>query len=250
MKFDAWYTEPQTENLSLSTKLKDILYVGQSEYQEIQVLDTYEFGRVLILENTYQTSERDEFIYHELISHPALFTHGNPKKVLVIGGGDGGTVREVLKHKSVEKIDFVELDGQVVEVAKKFLPTLSCEIDNEKVNTIITDGIKYVAETTEKYDVILVDCPDPVGPAAGLFEKEFYNNLFKCLNEDGIMVQQTESPLLHEKLINKNQRTLKRCWLFNDSPTCLQYSNIPKRILELYIGFKEKRSLNFRCFGN
>jgi len=244
MKFDAWYTEPQTENLSLSTKLKDILYVGQSEYQEIQVLDTYEFGRVLILENTYQTSERDEFIYHELISHPALFTHGNPKKVLVIGGGDGGSVREVLKHKSVEKIDFVELDGMVVEVAKQFLPTLSCEIDNEKVNTIITDGIKYVAETTEKYDVILVDCPDPVGPAAGLFEKEFYNNLFKCLNEDGIMVQQTESPLLHEKLINKIKGHLKDAGFSTIRPLVCSIPTYPSGFWSFTLASKKNDPLN------
>ncbi|MCS3900610.1 polyamine aminopropyltransferase [Methanococcus voltae] len=206
MKFDAWYTEPQTENLSLSTKIKDILYVGKSEYQEIQVIDTYEYGKTLILENTYQTTERDEFIYHELISHPALFTHGNPKNVLVIGGGDGGTVREVLKHETVENVDFVELDGMVIEACKKYMPTLSCKIDDEKVNVIITDGIKYVADvakTEKRYDVIIVDCPDPVGPAAGLFEMEFYNNLYKCLTDDGVMVQQTESPLLHESLISK-----------------------------------------------
>ncbi|MBP2172223.1 polyamine aminopropyltransferase [Methanococcus voltae] len=212
MKFDAWYTEPQTENLSLSTKIKDILYVGKSEYQEIQVIDTYEYGKTLILENTYQTTERDEFIYHELISHPALFTHGNPKNVLVIGGGDGGTVREVLKHETVESVDFVELDGMVIEACKKYMPTLSCKIDDEKVNVIVTDGIKYVADvakTAKRYDVIIVDCPDPVGPAAGLFEMEFYNNLYKCLTDDGVMVQQTESPLLHETLISKIKGHLK-----------------------------------------
>ena len=208
-KCELWFSEYQTKALKLSTKIKNVLYTGHSEYQEIQILDTVEFGRALILDNTYQTTEKDEFIYHELISHPALFTHPNPKKVLVIGGGDGGTVREVVKHKSVEKVDFVELDEKVVEVCKKYMPTLSSEIDNEKVNTIFTDGIKYVAETEERYDVIIVDCPDPVGPAKGLFEKEFYKNVYKCLNDDGVMVQQTESPLFNKDLIKDIQTYLK-----------------------------------------
>ncbi len=209
MKCELWFSEYQTKALKLSTKIKNVLYTGNSKYQEIQILDTVEFGKALILDNTYQTTERDEFIYHELISHPALFTHPNPKKVLVIGGGDGGTVREVVKHKTVEKVDFVELDEMVVEVCKKYMPTLSCEIDNEKVNTLFTDGIKYVAETEEKYDVIIVDCPDPVGPAKGLFEKEFYKNVYKCLNDDGVMVQQTESPLFNKDLIKDIQTYLK-----------------------------------------
>ncbi len=209
MKFDLWYSENQTNTLRLSTKIKSVLYCSKSQYQEIQIIDSYDFGKILILDNTYQTTERDEFIYHELISHPALFTHPNPKSVLVIGGGDGGTVREVVKHKSVEKVHFVELDGEVVKACKEHLPTLSCEIDNPKVSVIITDGIKYVAETENKYDVIIVDCPDPVGPAKGLFEKEFYKNVFKCLNEDGLMVQQTESPLFNEDLINNIKGYLK-----------------------------------------
>ncbi len=209
MPCELWFSEYQTKNLKLSVKVKDILYSEKSEYQEIVILDTYEYGKVLILDNTYQTTEKDEFIYHELISHPALFTHPNPKNVLVIGGGDGGTVREVLKHKSVENIDFVELDEKVVDACKKYMPSLSCKIDDEKVNTLFTDGIKYVAETDKKYDVIIVDCPDPVGPAKGLFEKEFYKNIFKCLNDDGIVVQQTESPLFNKDLIKNVQKYLK-----------------------------------------
>jgi len=183
--------------------------MDKSEFQEIEIIDTYDFGKVLILDNTFQTTEGDEFIYHELISHIPLFTHPNPKNVLVIGGGDGGTVREVVKHKSVEAVDFVELDKKVIEACKKYMPKLSCEIDNEKVNLIITDGIKYVAETNKKYDVIIVDCPDPVGPAKGLFEKEFYKNIFKCLNDDGVMVQQSESPLYNLDLIQNICRYLK-----------------------------------------
>ncbi len=208
-KCHIWFTEYHNNNVALSVRVKDILYMDKSEFQEIEIIDTYDFGKVLILDNTFQTTEGDEFIYHELISHVPLFTHPNPKNVLVIGGGDGGTVREVVKHKSVEVVDFVELDKKVIEACKKYMPKLSCEIDNEKVNLIITDGIKYVAETNKKYDVIIVDCPDPVGPAKGLFEKEFYKNIFKCLNDDGIMVQQSESPLYNLDLIQNICRYLK-----------------------------------------
>ncbi|WP_423792816.1 spermidine synthase [Methanocaldococcus indicus] len=208
MNFNCWFTEIHNNNISFSVRVKNILYIGKSKYQEIVVIDTYDFGRALILDNTFQTTERDEFIYHELITHIPLFTHPNPKDVLVIGGGDGGTVREVLKHP-VERVDFVELDEKVIEVAKKYLPKLSCKIDDEKVNLIITDGIKYVAETDKKYDVVIVDCPDPVGPAKGLFEKEFYKNVFKCLKEDGLMVQQTESPLYDLELIKNIAKYLK-----------------------------------------
>ncbi|ADC69766.1 spermidine synthase [Methanocaldococcus sp. FS406-22] len=208
-KCHIWFTEFHNNNVALSVRVKDILYREKSEFQEIEIIDTYDFGKALILDNTFQTTERDEFIYHELISHIPLFTHPNPKNVLVIGGGDGGTVREVVKHKSVETVDFVELDKKVIEACKKYMPKLSCEIDNEKVNLIITDGIRYVAETDKKYDVIIVDCPDPVGPAKGLFEKEFYKNVFKCLNDDGIMVQQSESPLYNLDLIQNICRYLK-----------------------------------------
>ena len=208
-KCHIWFTEYHNNNVALSVRVKDILYMDKSEFQEIEIIDTYDFGKVLVLDNTFQTTERDEFIYHELIAHIPLFTHPNPKNVLVIGGGDGGTVREVVKHKSVETVDFVELDKKVIEACKKYMPKLSCEIDNEKVNLIITDGIKYVAETDKKYDVIIVDCPDPVGPAKGLFEKEFYKNVFKCLNDDGIMVQQSESPLYNLDLIQDICRYLK-----------------------------------------
>ncbi|CAB3289374.1 Polyamine aminopropyltransferase [Methanocaldococcus lauensis] len=208
-KCHIWFTEYHNNNVALSVRVKDILYRDKSEFQEIEIIDTYDFGKVLILDNTFQTTERDEFIYHELISHIPLFTHPNPKNVLVIGGGDGGTVREVVKHKSVESVDFVELDRKVIEACKKYMPKLSCEMDNEKVNVIITDGIKYVAETDKKYDVIIIDCPDPVGPAKGLFEKEFYKNVFKCLNDEGIMVQQSESPLYNLDLIQNICRYLK-----------------------------------------
>ncbi|NPA62587.1 MAG: spermidine synthase [Methanococci archaeon] len=208
-KCQIWFTEYHNNNVALSVRIKDILYREKSEFQEIEIVDSYDFGKVLILDNTFQTTERDEFIYHELISHIPLFTHPNPKRVLVIGGGDGGTVREVVKHDSVEVVDFVELDEKVIEACKKYMPKLSCEIENEKVNVLITDGIKYVAETENKYDVIIVDCPDPVGPAKGLFEKEFYKNVFKCLNDDGIMVQQSESPLYNLDLIQNICKYLK-----------------------------------------
>ncbi|WP_457611786.1 spermidine synthase [Methanocaldococcus sp.] len=239
-----WFTEYHNKNVALSVRVKDILYRDKSKYQEIAILDTYDFGKVLVLDNTYQTTEFDEFIYHELISHIPLFTHPNPKKVLVIGGGDGGTVREVVKHDTVERIDFVELDEKVLEACKKYMPNLSCEMENEKVNIIITDGIKYVAETDEKYDVIIIDCPDPVGPAKGLFEKEFYKNVFKCLNDDGLMVQQSESPLYNLDLIKNIAKYLKESGFKIIMPYVYPMPSYPSGMWSFMLASKKYNPLN------
>ncbi|WP_456472379.1 spermidine synthase [Methanocaldococcus sp.] len=241
---DIWFTEYHNKNVALSVRVKDILYRDKSKYQEIAILDTYDFGKVLVLDNTYQTTEFDEFIYHELISHIPLFTHPNPKKVLVIGGGDGGTVREVVKHDTVERIDFVELDEKVLEACKKYMPNLSCEMENEKVNIIITDGIKYVAETDEKYDVIIIDCPDPVGPAKGLFEKEFYKNVFKCLNDDGLMVQQSESPLYNLDLIKNIAKYLKESGFKIIMPYVYPMPSYPSGMWSFMLASKKYNPLN------
>ena len=241
---DIWFTEYHNKNVALSVRVKDILYRDKSKYQEIAILDTYDFGKVLVLDNTYQTTEFDEFIYHELISHIPLFTHPNPKKVLVIGGGDGGTVREVVKHDTVERIDFVELDEKVLEACKKYMPNLSCEMENEKVNIIITDGIKYVAETNEKYDVIIIDCPDPVGPAKGLFEKEFYKNVFKCLNDDGLMVQQSESPLYNLDLIKNIAKYLKELGFKIIMPYVYPMPSYPSGMWSFMLASKKYNPLN------
>ena len=184
-------------------RIKKILYNERSDFQDILIAETYKFGKILLLDNAIMLTERFEFFYHEAISHPALFTHKNPKNVLIIGGGDGGTLREVLKHKEVENVDLVEIDKKVIESCKKYIKTVSKSFDDPKANVIIMDGIKYVNETDRRYDIILVDSADPKGPAVVLFKKEFFKNCYKILNDDGIIVTQAESPVFYSDYFKK-----------------------------------------------
>ncbi|EAX47743.1 spermidine synthase [Thermosinus carboxydivorans Nor1] len=202
---ELWITEWQTKNLGLTCRVKEALFTGRSEFQEVVVVDTDEFGRMLVLDGVFQTSIFDEFVYHEMIAHVPLFTHPNPKNVLVIGGGDGGTIREVVKHPSVERAEMVEIDGLVVEVCKKYLPEISEALINNhpKVHLKIDDGIKHMKEAENFYDVIIVDCSDPIGPGEGLFTYEFYKDVYKALKADGLFVQQTESPFFHQPLVKR-----------------------------------------------
>ena len=183
---DLWIREMQEENAAMIYKVKETLHTEKTKYQELAILDTYEFGRMLVLDGIVQTTIRDEFAYHEMITHIPLFTHNNPKKVLVIGGGDGGTIREILKHKSVEKAVLCEIDERVVELSKKYLPEISCGLSDPRVEVFIGDGIKYVREHNNEFDVAIVDSPDPIGAAVGLFSIDFYSSLYDCLKADGI----------------------------------------------------------------
>ena len=200
---ELWFTEFQTKNLGLTARIKETLYMGKSDFQDVAVVDTFEFGRMLVLDGVFQTSIYDEFIYHEMIAHVPMLTHPNPKRVLVIGGGDGGTVREVLKHSTVERVEMVEIDGLVVEVSKKFLPEISEALiaNPAKLELKIDDGIRHMAEAQDLYDVIIVDCSDPIGPGEGLFTPAFYRDVHKALKADGLFVQQTESPFYHQELL-------------------------------------------------
>ncbi|WP_371380710.1 polyamine aminopropyltransferase [Sporomusa aerivorans] len=202
---ELWYTEYQTRNLGLTARIKATLFSGQSDYQEVAVVDSHEFGRMLVLDGVFQTSVFDEFIYHEMIAHVPLFAHPDPKTVLVIGGGDGGTIREVVKHQSVEVAEMVEIDGLVVDVSKKYLPEISQALNENhpKLRLKIGDGIKHMQEVENKYDVIIVDCSDPIGPGEGLFTHAFYQNVHRALKPDGLFVQQTESPFYHQELIRR-----------------------------------------------
>lgn len=192
-----WFTEYQTKNTGITAKVKEAK-TFQSQYQEILILDTYEYGKMLVLDGAVQTTERDEFIYHEMLTHPALLKHPNPERVLVIGGGDGGTVREVLKHENVKEVHLCEIDGDVIALSKQYLPTISCELENPKVKIFVEDGNKFLDERKNYYDVILLDLSDPVGPAEALFKREFYKKVKSALRENGIMTAQTESPFLQE----------------------------------------------------
>lgn len=200
-----WITEKQSEHLHLSTEVDKILYSGESEFQKIEVAHSLEFGNMLVLDGVFQTSEKEEFVYHEVMSHIPLYLHPNPKNVLIIGGGDGGVARECVRHECVEHVTMVEIDGKVVELSKEYLPTISVAMreNHPKLTVKIGDGIGFMAEAENLYDVIIVDCSDPIGPGEGLFTEEFYQNVHKALKADGLFVQQTESPVMHQELIKK-----------------------------------------------
>jgi len=218
-----WFTELQTNQMAISLQIKETLHLEKSEYQEISVVDTYEFGRMLLLDGIIMTTIKDEFVYHEMISLPALNTHPNPKNVLVIGGGDGGAIREIVKHPKVEKAILCEIDGQVIEVSKKYLPEISCALNDPKVEVVVEDGIKYIQENKNKFDVILVDSTDPIGPAVGLFAKDFYQGIYDALKEDGVFAAQTESPWVNENLVKRVFQDIKSIFPI----TRLYLANVP-----------------------
>lgn len=187
------YNEYYNEQTGLTIGLKKLLFSKQTEYQLVEVFETDTWGNLMTIDGMVMLSEKDEFVYHEMISHTAMFTHPNPKRVLIIGGGDGGTAREVMKHTTVEEVDMVEIDKAVVDASKLHFPGVG-DFDNPKLHVLYEDGIAFIKSVTDPYDVIIIDGSDPVGPAEGLFEKEFYQYCFDALAADGVLTTQTESP--------------------------------------------------------
>ena len=190
---DFWFTEQQDEDVRFSLKVSEVLVTKQSKYQRIDILKSTEFGKVLVLDGCLMITEKDEYVYHEMITHTALATNPNIKKVLVIGGGDGGTVRELCKYQSIEKIDMVEIDKDVVELSKEYIPLTACKLEEERVSIFIEDGLPFVRKKSNEYDLIIVDSTDPFGPGESLFTKEFYANCHNALTSDGILINQHES---------------------------------------------------------
>lgn len=206
---ELWFTERHTNGVNFSIKVDRQLFSGQSEFQRIDIFDSKEFGRFLALDGYMMLTEKDEFIYHEMIVHVPMAVNPNVKKVLVIGAGDGGVIRELCRYETIETIDMVEIDELVVEVSKKYLPTTACCFDDPRLNIFYQDGLRFVRTKENEYDLIIVDSTDPFGPGEGLFTKEFYGNCFKALNETGIMVNQHESPFYQTDAIAM-QRAHKR----------------------------------------
>ncbi|MFP3125466.1 polyamine aminopropyltransferase [Ectobacillus funiculus] len=198
---ELWFTEKQTENFGITAKIKRTLHTEQTEFQKLDMVETEEFGNMLILDGMVMTTQKDEFVYHEMVAHVPLFTHPNPENVLVVGGGDGGVIREVLKHPSVKQATLVEIDGKVIEYSKKHLPEIAGELDNPRVEVKVDDGFLHIAQSEDEYDVIMVDSTEPVGPAVNLFTKGFYAGISKALKEDGIFVAQTDNPWFTPELI-------------------------------------------------
>ncbi|QBD85590.1 polyamine aminopropyltransferase [Clostridium tetani] len=201
---DLWLKEGQISDAVMTYKIKETLVRKKTEYQDLAIVDTYALGRMLVLDGIVQTSIKDEYVYHEMITHIPLYTHPNPKKVLVVGGGDGGTIREILKHPSVEKAVLCEIDEEVVKECKKHLPEISNNaLEDSRCEVFIGDGIKYVNEHKNEFDVVIIDSTDPFGAAEGLFGGSFYGKISECLTEDGIFVAQTETPFYLPEIVKR-----------------------------------------------
>ncbi len=191
---ELWFTEEHTKDVRFTIRVDEQLESVQSEFQKIDVFQTPEFGKVLVIDGYIMLTEKDEFVYHEMITHVPMSVNPGIKKILVIGAGDGGTVRELTRYNTVERIDMVEIDKMVVDVCVEHIPQTACKLSDEKVNLYFEDGLKFVKTKENEYDLIIVDSTDPVGPGMELFTVDFYENCFKALKEDGILVNQHESP--------------------------------------------------------
>ena len=191
---ELWFSEPHTKNVKFSVQIKECILTRQSRYQRIDVMDTYDFGRILTLDGFLMLTEKDEFIYHEMMVHLPMAVNPDIRRVLVIGAGDGGTIRELTRYPTIEHIDMVEIDREVVEVCKEYLPQTACKLEDPRVHIYYEDGLKFVRYHVQEYDLILVDSTDPFGPGEGLFTKEFYGNCYKALTDRGILINQHESP--------------------------------------------------------
>ena len=219
-----YYHEITPGGYGIAIKAGDILFSKQSPFQKVEVFETdSKLGRVLTLDDLMMTTVGDEYHYLEMIAHIPMMQHPNPKTVLVIGGGDGGTIREVMKHKTVEKAVLCEIDGMVIEACKAFLPTISCELDNPKVEILVQDAIEYIKDKKDMFDIILIDSTDPMGPGEGLFTEEFYTNVKDALKQGGSTVAQSGSAVMNKKEKKKMYDLLKKVF-----PICSTYtSNIP-----------------------
>ncbi|MCF4008763.1 polyamine aminopropyltransferase [Rheinheimera sp. UJ63] len=205
-----WLTEVFADSgsvfgLAITKKLDEV----QSPFQKIAMYETTHFGNLMVIDDVIMLSSRDNFLYHEMLSHPVLFTHPNPKNVVIIGGGDCGTLREVLKHPGVERVTQIDIDEQVTRMAEKYFPELCASNNDPRATLKFEDGIKFMREAAAgSIDVIIVDSTDPIGPGEGLFNRAFYASCLAALASDGILVQQSESPLIHMPLLTAMRQAM------------------------------------------
>jgi spermidine synthase len=240
-KRELWFTD-KDENQALSLRYSgDVLFNEKSPYQTVRVFETNAYGKMLTIDNLIMCTERDEFHYHECIVHPAAQTFGgNPKNALVIGGGDGGTIRELFKYPSIEKVTMVEIDETVIRASKQFLPTLSSEFSNPKLDLIIGDGIEYVAKAKDsQYDLVIVDGSDPKGPAEGLFTETFFQNCYRILKPNGILTTQSESPMFMHKAFVDLYNVLSKIFGKNSTHIMLFFApTYPSGMWSIQMGIK------------
>ena len=218
LTLDGWTVETLHDDYAQALLESRVLYDSETEHQRLRVIENPRFGRVLTLDGVVQTTEGDEFIYHEMMAHVPILAHGAARRVLIIGGGDGGMAREVLRHSTIEHVTMVEIDAGVVEFSKHYLPSLSDgAFDDRRLNLVIADGAAYVREAADTFDVIIVDSTDPIGPGEVLFTDSFYGHAKRCLAEGGILVTQNGVPFLQGEELTNTMRAFKA--LFADA-TC------------------------------
>ncbi len=206
----SWFEETLYPNYGQRFLVTRTLFRQKTDFQELAIHETEAFGRVLTLDGVCQTTEKDEFFYHEMMTHLPILAHGQARKVLIIGGGDGGILREVLQHKTVEKATMVEIDPAVIELTKTYIPSIPAKaFEDPRTDLIIGDGVKFVAETNEKYDVVVVDSTDPIGPAEVLFQTDFYAQCKRCLTERGVMVTQNGVPFMQRDEFTTTYKRLR-----------------------------------------
>ncbi|CAM2068308.1 polyamine aminopropyltransferase [Sulfidibacter corallicola] len=221
---DMW-VEENIENIAANKfRVLESIYSKRSRFQQVDLVRTKGHGLMLFLDGLVMCSERDEFVYHDMITHVPMFVHPDPRRVLIIGGGDGGTAREVLRHKGVEHCTMVEIDGDVVDVCKEYFHQTSCSLGDPRLDLRIEDGVRFMAETDQKFDVVMIDSTDPIGPATPLFGEAFYKDVHRVLAEDGIAVAQGESPFYQaqaQQAILHNVRTaFSHTYMYNYSNLC------------------------------
>jgi spermidine synthase len=200
MKADFWFQEKVNDQVGQIVRVKRTLLSERTVYQQIDVLETDQFGRILVLDGAINVGEKDEFIYHEMLTHVPLLVHADAKALLIIGGGDGGVVREALKH-SVDRIDLVEIDTRVIDISRRYFPSISRGLDDSKVSIHIDDGTRFVTGQENRYDVVIVDSTDPVGAGMALYEETFYRDVYRALTPNGVVATQTESPFFDRNII-------------------------------------------------
>jgi spermidine synthase len=198
---ELWISELQTPNLKISCRTSQTLREESTPYQELAVVVTETYGRMLLLDGAIQTTEKDEFVYHEMITQVAINSHPHPDHVVIIGGGDGGALRDVVKNSAVKKGTLVDIDERVIQASRDFFPELSCSFSHPKSEVLVADGLAFIKEHKNSFDIVIVDSTDPVGPAVQLFSQSFYQDVFDALKEDGMLVVQSESPFLNADII-------------------------------------------------
>lgn len=224
---EMWLKEMQLEDVAMTYKIKETLVRKQTKYQDLAIVDTEAFGRMLVLDGIVQTTIRDEFVYHEMITHIPLFTHLNPQNILVVGGGDGGAIREILKHPSVKRVVLCEIDEAVIEECRKYLPEISCGLEDPRCEIFVGDGIKFVKGNKNEFDVIIVDSTDPFSIAEGLFGGNFYEDISEALTPNGIFVAQTETPFFLPDTVKK---------VFNDAKAIFPITKMFMAAIPTYPG--------------